>query len=256
MPRFVTSRRDAAFASPILLLVGLLAIIGAAGAPADSPSGTRGEPAGRADVEWVQITYGDEIRIDVAVFRPEGYSDSGSHPLLLALPWGAGTPGLVLGMVDAYWNAEASRRGYIVVSPSIRGSSLGTEAHRLLPALFSWLDDHLSYDPERVAVVGASNGGRGVFHSLAWDPARFAAAIGMPGSYSGPADAFETFAGKPVWLMVGEMDTGWHRRTETTKATLEAAGITTRVDVIRGQGHVLRVDPRMLMDWIDEALRS
>ena len=78
----------------------------------------------------------------------------------------------------------------------------------------------------------------------------------MPGSYSGPADTFETFAGKPVWLMVGEMDTGWHRRTETTKATLEAAGITTRVDVIRGQGHVLRLDPRMLMDWIDEALGS
>ena len=109
MPRFVTSRRDAAFASPILLVVGLLAIIGAAGVPADSPSGTRGEPAGRAEVEWVQITYGDETRVDVAVFRPEGYSDSGSHPLILALPWGAGTPGLVVGMVDAYWNAEASR---------------------------------------------------------------------------------------------------------------------------------------------------
>ena len=124
-------------------MVGLLAIIGAAGAPADSPSGTRGGPAGRGDVEWVQITYGDETRVDVAVFRPEGYSDSGSHPLILALPWGAGTPGLVLGMVDAYWNTEASRRGYIVVSPSIRGSSLGTEADRFLPALFSWLDDHL-----------------------------------------------------------------------------------------------------------------
>ena len=184
----------------------MLAVARASGGSSGKPSVTDGESARSADFEWVQIIYGAETQVQVAVFTPEGYSDSGNHPLILALPWGGGTPELVLGMVDAYWSGEASRRGYVVVSPSILGSSLATKADEFLPALFSWLDEHVSYDPERVVVAGASNGGGGVFHALVSDPARFAAAIGMPGSYSGPPESLERFAGKPVWLLVGERD--------------------------------------------------
>ena len=212
------------------------------------------ESAQAADFEWVEVTYGAETRVDVAVFKPESYSDSGSHPLILALPWGGGTPDLARGMFDAYWNREAPRCGYGVIAPAILGSSLAIEAAEFLPARFSWLDEHVSYDPERIVLVGASNGGRGVFHVLAADPERFAAAIAMPGSYSGPAEALEPFAGKPVWLMVGEMDRGWRASTEATRVSLEAAGITPRVDLIRGQGHVLRMADRILMDWLDEVL--
>ena len=236
------------------LVAGLLAVTGASASSSGTPSAADTESATSADFEWVEVTYGAGIRVDVAVFKPEGYSDSGSHPLILALPWGGGTPELTLGMVDAYWNREASRRGYVVIAPSILGSSLATEAAEFLPALFSWLDEHVSYDPERVVVAGASNGGRGVFHVLTAAPERFAAAIGMPGSYSGPTEMLEPFAGKPVWLMVGEMDRGWQASTEATRATLEAAGITPRVNLIRGQGHVLRLDDRILMDWLDEVL--
>ena len=236
------------------LVAGLLAVVGALGSSSGIPSGIDGEFATSADFEWVEVTYGAGTRVDVAVFKPEGYAGSRSHPLILALPWGRGTPELTLGMVDAYWSREASRRGYVVIAPSILGSSLATEAAEFLPALFSWLDEHISYDRERVVVAGASNGGRGVFHVLAADPERFAAAIGMPGSYSGPTAMLEPFAGKPVWLMVGEMDRGWQASTEATRATLEAAGITPRVNLIRGQGHVLRLDDRILMDWLDEVL--
>ena len=222
----------------------LLAIAGASG----------NKLAQQAAYEWVEITYGSGTTVEVAVFKPEGYSDSGNHPVILALPWGAGTPGLALGMVDAYWNREASRRGYVVLAPSILGSRLATEADEFLPALFDWLDENVSYDPARVAVAGASMGGIGVFHALTSNPARFAAAIAMPGRYSGPTAALEPFEGKPVWLMVGEMDTGWHASTETARVSLEAAGITPRVNLIRGQGHVLRIDDRMLLDWLDEVL--
>ena len=235
-------------------LPGLVAVVGASGSA--TVGSHRGDPesAGSVDYEWVEIIYGGGTRVDVAVFKPEAYSDWGNHPLILALPWGGGTPDLTLGMVDAYWNREAARRGYVVVAPSIRGSSLATESDEFIPALFSWLDEHVSYDSGRVVVAGASNGGRGVFHVLASDPARFAAAIGMPGDYSGSPETLEPFAGKPVWLMVGEMDRGWHASTEATRVTLEAAGITPRVNMMRGQGHVLRVDDRILMDWLDEVL--
>ncbi|MCH7857277.1 MAG: prolyl oligopeptidase family serine peptidase [Gemmatimonadetes bacterium] len=253
-----TPRRILFGAATSAVVAGLLAVAGASGSSSSSfsggPSGADYEPAQSADFEWVEVTYGAGTRVDVAVFKPESYSDSGRHPLILALPWGGGTPELALGMVDAYWNREAPLRGYVVIAPAILGSSLATEAAEFLPALFSWLDEHVSYDPERVVVVGASNGGRGVFHVLTADPERFAAAIAMPGSYSGPAERLEPFVGKPVWLMVGEMDQRWRASTEATRAALEAAGTTPRVNLIRGQGHVLRIDDRMLMDWLAEVL--
>jgi predicted peptidase len=248
-------------AMPTALVVSLVAglvvdppaVLGATGTFPDPGPDTEIARGAPADFEWVEITYGTGRRVEVAVFKPEGYSDSGNHPLILALPWGRGTPDLTLGMVDAYWNREASRRGYVVVAPSIRGSSLETEADEFLPALF---DENVAYDPARVVAAGASNGGIGVFHAVVSDPTRFAAAIAMPGRYSGPSEELEPFAGKPVWLMVGEMDSGWHASTEETRVSLEAAGITPRVNLIRRQGHVLRIDDRILMDWLDSVLQE
>ena len=204
--------------------------------------------------EWVKVIYDGGIAVDVAVLKPKNYSDSHNHPLILTLPWGRGTPALALGMIDAYWDVEALERGYVVVSPAILGSSLETEAGVFLPALFAWLDANVSYDSEQVVLAGASNGGRGVFHVLASDPLRFSAVIGMPGSYSGPVESIRPFAGRPAWLMVGESDSRWRMAAESTRVTLETAGIPTQLDVLEGQGHVLSVDQGTIMDWIDDAL--
>ena len=214
-----------------------------------------GEPQA-VGFEWVKVTYDGGIDVDVAVLKPKDYSDSRNHPLILTLPWGRGTPALVLGMIDAYWDIEALERGYVVVSPAILGSSLETKADVFLPALFAWLDANVSYDSEQVVLAGASNGGRGVFHVLASDPLRFSAVIGMPGSYSGPVESIKPFAGRPTWLMVGESDSRWRMAAESTRLTLETAGISTRLDVLEGQGHVLSVDQRTIMNWIDEVLEG
>ncbi len=211
------------------------------------------QPAPPSDVEWVTITYGGANQVAVAVLRPDNYSDTGNHPVILALPWGQGTPDLVLGMIDAYWGSEAPRRGYVVISPAIRGTTLATEANAFLPELFDWVDANLSIDADRIALVGASNGGRGIFHALVSDPTRFSALIGMPGSYVGPAAAVEPFSGE-AWLMVGENDTSWRGPADNTKFTLEAAGIPTTLDVLADQGHVLFVPQGSLMDWVDDAL--
>ncbi len=225
-------------------------------APTSGSNSVTPPPGQLPDVQWVDVTYGAGIDVPVAVVRPDNYSDSGHHPVILALPWGQGTRDLALGMIDAYWGDEASIRGYIVISPAIRGPTLATEADLLIPALFAWMEANLSFDPERVALVGASNGGRGVFHMLVSDPSRFSALIGMPGSFSGSAGDLAPFAGNPAWLMVGENDTGWRDAADETKSTLDAAGIPTVLDVLPGQGHVLFVPQTDLMDWVDGALSN
>lgn len=234
---------------PITLLATVLSLGAACGARS-VVTPTQGE----SDLELITLEYGEGTAVTVAIVRPEVYSETGSHPVILALPWGGGTTDLALGMIDAYWDAEASARGYIVVSPAIRGTTLETEADLFLPVLFAWMDANLSFDANRVAIVGASNGGRGIFHALVSDPSRFSALIGMPGSFTGSVDNLVPFAGKPAWLMVGENDTGWRTATDNTKVALDAAGVPTTVDVLPGQGHVLSVSQSTLMDWMDQAL--
>lgn len=116
------------------------------------------------------------------------------------------------------------------------------------------MDANLAYDPTQVAVVGASNGGRGAFFAALSQPDRFAAIMGLPGHYQGSASEAPTLAHMPVKLWVGEHDTPWIAAAEQTVETLTAAGVHVESTVVPGQGHVLLLAPGDLMDWIDQVL--
>jgi len=71
-------------------------------------------------LEWFQLDWAGQ-RTDVGLVRPDEGTPA-PHPVLVALPWGAGTPDLVYSFLDSYWAVEPPSRGYYVVSPSITGS--------------------------------------------------------------------------------------------------------------------------------------
>lgn len=221
---------------PVLVLAGCL----------------EGEPLPNQAIEWnVVATPAGEL--NVAIVRP---SDEGSedHPVVVALPWGAGSADLVEGFIGQYWLTEPAARGYYVVSPEIRGPALDGTAGQILPALFDWMNDELSIDLDKVVLVGASNGGRGAFFAAIAAPDRFKALLTLPGRYQGTPDRLARLSGMPIWMIVGELDTSWVTATRETVTALEAQGITAEVDVVPGQGHVMALDPVQLMDWLDEAL--
>lgn len=221
---------------PALVLVGCL----------------EGEPLPGQTIEWnVVPTPAGEL--NVALVRPD---DEGSqrHPVVMALPWGAGSAELVEGFIFQYWLTEAPARGYYVVSPEIRGPTLEGTGGQILPALFEWMETELSVDTEQIVLVGASNGGRGAFFAALAAPDRFQAILTLPGMYRGPVAPLARLSGIPIWMLVGERDTDWVTGTRETVLALESQGITAEVDVVPGQGHVLRLDPARLMDWLDEVL--
>ena len=174
--------------------------------------------------------------------------------MILALPWGSGSAELVETFVQSYWLTEPAFRDYYVVAPAVHGSSLADTADEVIPAIFEWMEDALSFDAERVALVGASNGGRGIFFAALSQPDRFQALVGLPGQYSGDAANLAVLAGKPIWLIVGELDNDWVAASEATIAALESQGLSAELDIVSGQRHVMTLDPRALLDWIDAAL--
>ena len=206
-----------------------------------------------ADMEWHRVPT-PLGTLNVALVRPLGEGNGDRHPVIVALPWGSGSAQLVESFVGSYWLTDPMLRGYYVVAPEVRGSTLVDTADEIIPAIFEWMESELYFDEGQVALVGASNGGRGLFYAALSQPERFRALVGLPGQHTGDAEELSVLEGTPIWLLVGELDAPWVAGTESTASALEAAGIPSRVDVLPGQGHVLRLDPNELLDWIDNAL--
>ena len=203
-------------------------------------------------IEWNQITT-PAGALNVAVVRPTN-EGSMNHPVIVALPWGAGTRELVEAFVQRYWLTEPASRGYYVVSPEVLGSSLETTADDIIPALFQWIESEFAVDASQVALVGASNGGRGLFFAATAQPDRFQVLLALPGQYRGDERNLAVLAGKPVRMIVGEFDTNWVEGTRLTAEALRSQGVDVEVDIAGTQGHVLDLVPSGLMDWIDRAL--
>lgn len=206
----------------------------------------------RNAIEWnrVETPVG---AINVALVRP---ADEGTraHPVIVALPWGSGSADLVQAFVSRYWREVPASRGYYVVSPEVLGSSLETTAGDIIPALFDWMESELTIDVDNVALVGASNGGRGLFFAAVANPERFGALLAMPGMYLRDPQNLAALDGIPIRMIVGERDTQWVDGTRRTATALESVGVEVQVDIADNQDHVLDLDANGLMDWIEQAL--
>ncbi len=198
------------------------------------------------EVEWVQLTLESGGTLDIAVLRPE----SAPKGVVVAFPWGAGDEGLLLGLVDSYWDEAAPDAGYAVVGVVTFGPSLESSGGAVMAAVMGWIDENLGGAAGRVFMTGASAGGVGVFHAALAVPDRVDGIIAMPGRYSGDA-SLAALADASVWMMVGEGDTNWVSRSEATAEQLEAAGVEVTHEVLPGQGHVLRVSQDELVRWIE-----
>ena len=185
--------------------------------------------------------------MNLLVVRPPGPT----RGVVVAFPWGAGDAGLLAGLVETYWDEAAPAAGYAVVGVEIYGPGLRESAPVVVPALLEWIEQHLAEAAGEIILTGASAGGIGVFHAALAMPGRVAAILAMPGRYSGDA-SLESLAGVPVLLMVGEHDLRWVTGSEFTAERLRTAGAEVTLDVIPGQGHVLRVPERMLVRWLEE----
>lgn len=105
-----------------------------------------------------------------------------------------------------------------------------------------------------MALVGASNGGRGAFFAALADPTRFDAMLVLPGVYAEEAATLAPLADIPIRMIVGEFDTTWVDATLATRDALESVGIMPTVDIADAQGHVMNLLGSELVHWIDEVI--
>jgi predicted peptidase len=199
----------------------------------------------------IELNYSDK-KANLTYILPNGYDKTKKYPLVLALPWGKGGASEVGGILSTYWENEGYKRGYIIVSPALLGPTLEKDGAAFGAALFKFLDTEVSYDKDKVYLAGSSNGGYGLFFLILAMPERFRAAIAMPG-FLKTNQGIEKLKGKSFWIIAGEKEAavGIKGASDTHKS-LEKSGAKSQLNMLKDQGHVLKINPKELFDWFDK----
>ncbi len=233
----------------VILVAISVAMLGACGGGSESvaPTGSTAsvavasQAAGSRTRQTAELP--DGTAIDYTLVLPNAYEPGKSYPVLLVLPPGGQGQAEVDFVLDAYWEAEARRRGWIVVSPVSPDGKLFFEGPaELLPSLLDVIAD--AYPPEggRFYLAGVSNGGLSAFRVALDSPDRFASLLAVPGFPPEPADFdhLDRIAGIPVWLIAGENDPTWREQMVRTADTLEALGGDVKLTISPGDGHIVQ----------------
>ena len=212
-----------------------------------------------ASAEVVQRTgrFGG-TQVTYVVSLPPGYDAARAYPVVLVFTGGPQLLRMAEGTVRTDWQAEADRRGYVVVSPGTPDGSLFFEAaDRIFPEFLDMLVREFTPVNGRVHIAGHSNGGLSAFHIAAKFPQYVATVTGHPGLLDGSADLARAAALKPACLFmhVGEKDDGWRGAMRQQYETLMKQGYRIRFTVEPGQVHRIKAGEvnlsRRLFDEID-----
>jgi predicted esterase len=192
--------------------------------------------------------------VPVTMYFPQNYKKGQSPPLMVTLPPGPGNADMVKANLSNYWLQEGLRRGYVIVAPEIFGRDLERGANQFTEALFRWVSARATYDRRSVALTGQSNGGIGAFYLAVAQPHRFTAMLVLPGQYLGEPKNLSKLRGKRILMLVGEKDDPdrWLSPVESTAKALQKYSAKVDLQVLPGQGHVPRLNPTSLYDWLEK----
>ena len=193
--------------------------------------------------------------IEYALVLPDHFDKTAPYPVLLALPPGDQSKHLVEAGLHLYWEAEAKKRGWVVISPAAPdGESFYTGAEKELPNLLDEISKSVVFEGGKAHLAGVSNGGLSAYRVITEYPNRFLSLTVLPGF---PPDARALAALNrlkeiPVAAFVGGEDSGWVRDSRETKEKLDRLGIENILEVVSGEGHVIALDPAKLFDLLDK----
>src|SRR5271156_3296359 len=192
--------------------------------------------------------------LEYALVLPDHFDKTAAYPVLLALPPGDQSKELVLAGLHLYWEAEAQKRGWVVISPAAPpGTNFYSGAESDLPALLDEVAKSVRFEGGKVHLAGVSNGGLSAYRLITENPARFLSLTVLPGIPPDQRafDALDRLKGIPVAAFVGGEDAGWLRGSREAQRQLNALGVENTLEVVSGAGHLVPLEPAKLFDLLD-----
>lgn len=205
-------------------------------------------------IEFHRLVHNGRV-IEYALVIPDHFDKTVPYPVLLALPPGDQSKQLVEAGLNLYWETQAKKRGWVVISPAAPdGESFYTGAEKEIPNLLDEISKTIRFEGGKAHLAGVSNGGLSAYRVITDHADRFFSLTVLPGV---PPDdravrALARLQGIPVAAFVGGKDSEWVRGSQQTKEQLDRLGIENTLDVVPGAGHVIALDPAKLFDLLDK----
>ena len=180
--------------------------------------------------------------VEYKLVLPNGYDAANTYPAILVFGGGPQTMNTIDGALARNFQAEAERRGYLVIGPAApNGDLFFYDGDRVFP---EFLDNILAahkIEGGKFHVAGPSNGGIAAMHVAAKYPQYFLSATAFPGYLWQPTPAkLANLEGICVYLYIGENDDyRWHGEMEREAQVLRSRGSVAQYTVETGQPHRL-----------------
>ena len=180
--------------------------------------------------------------VEYKLVLPNGYDAANTYPAILVFGGGPQTMNTIDGALARNFQAEAERRGYLVIGPAApNGDLFFYGGERVFP---EFLDNILAahkIEGGKFHVAGPSNGGIAAMHVAAKYPQYFLSATAFPGYLWQPTPAkLANLEGICVYLYIGENDDyRWHGEMEREAQVLRSRGSVAQYTVEKGQPHRL-----------------
>lgn len=201
----------------------------------------------------------DGKKLNYELVAPSSWTPAKAAPVLLLLPPGGQNAAMVSAALHFVAGA-ATRHGWVVICPQApTGESFNGPGNQYLLSLLAALRSGLKIEGNRLHLLGISNGGRSALTLAINAPAELASVYVFPGAFGTPMPdeaALKNLRGLPVRMFVGEQDdASWHKASEASVAALQKAGVDARLEVRKGEGHILNLGDETIMQTL-EGFRS
>jgi predicted peptidase len=179
----------------------------------------------------------------VAIVTPLNWDKARPYPAVLALPNDRQTMDYVRWCLDNYWQAEAERRGWLIISPAIPNimteATFFTGMEAVIPPLIEHLKQQYRIDSKQLYIGGISNGGKSAFKIALDNPQLFRGLMALAGYPPRMSDyaLLSRLTGYRVALYVGEQDFNWIEPMEDAVKLLTKDQITASLTVVPNEGH-------------------
>lgn len=174
------------------------------------------------------------------VVLPTGYDSAKAYPAVMAFGGGPQTMNAVNTVLNRNFQAEAEKRGYIVVAPAAPNDQLFFEdGAQIFPEFLKMMLAEYKIQDSKFHIAGPSNGGIAAFHVAAANPQYFLSVTAFPGYMWEPTPAkLQAISKMCVFMYVGELDEYmWHGEMKKEAEQLRAKGTVARYTVEKGQPH-------------------
>ncbi len=197
------------------------------------------------------------------VVLPNGYNPATTYPAVLMFGGGPQTMNTIDNALRRNFQAEAEKRGFIVVGVAAPdGDLFFDEGSRIFPEFFKQLLADYKIEGSKFHIAGPSNGGIASFHIAALHPEYVRSVTAFPGYLWQPTNAkLDRLSGICVFSYVGEHDEyRWHSEMKREVEYLRAKGTLARYTEEKGQPHRIATladaGAARLFDDFDQARRS